>query len=129
MRQTVESESSNSGVVVATEYGLETPQETSVKEPAEEGKLRHNVTAYVKVTAGIAVAVLLPLIPFVTMLGLAVIVLICEIYLIDWVWSKHNQLGRSSSQPVSIEAIRVTRVGKKVEVESAQPRPMDHLKR
>ena len=59
---------------------------------------------YGQVVGGLIAIVSLLFVPFVTFLGMVILVLIVEIYIIDWTYSKINLLRTPSSRPSTVNA-------------------------
>lgn len=59
---------------------------------------------YGQASGGLIAIVSLLLVPFVTFPGMVILVLIAEIYLIDWTYSKFNLLRTASLNPSVVDA-------------------------
>jgi hypothetical protein len=128
MNSIAESESSSLGIDAASEHKVVIPESAPV-ESAPEGRVKTDATIRLQMIGGVAVMIVLLLLPFVTVVGSVILVLVCEVYLTDWLYSKYSVLTGRASHSGSFEARRIRQLEKTIDENAARPHPLDQVKR
>ncbi|MHA2027076.1 MAG: hypothetical protein ACW98U_14340 [Candidatus Thorarchaeota archaeon] len=97
MERAVEPETKKFEFEVVTEIEEETP----ITEPKQKAKRIYrapgNTLLYAQSLSGFAVIVALLFVPLITLPGMLILVLIAEVYLLDWTYSKVSRIRETKS--------------------------------
>ena len=109
----------------------DTRDEVSIAKPRQKARRIYraplNMSLYVKPLSGLAAIVALLFVPLITLPGMVILVLVAEVYLLDWTYSKASLVrdARSSISKESTERSPEDEIDRKV----VRPGPKDSFVR
>ena len=96
-------------VKIEFDVDMETGEEVGISRPNREAmriyQTQPNLSLYAKPLSGLAVIVALLFVPMITLPGMVILVLIAEVYLLDWTYSKVGLL-RDERSSISKESAK-----------------------